>query len=182
MGLTDGFSMRHLTGITRTAFIIFFVTHIPITLVIDAQVIFPKILVPKLCQKLLEYYYTTFSDNLMKPPYDNVFFSSLVLCELVFQLPFFFIATYALLTRNVSGDGWFRSACMIYGAHTTTTLVPILGSIVSDTATDRSQKIILLSFYFPYFVFPLWLMLIAAVSKDIFNVEDKEEIDHAKAT
>jgi hypothetical protein len=173
--------MRHLTGRTRTAFIIFFITHIPITLVIDAQVIFPKTLVPKLCQKLLECYYATFSDNLMKPPYDNVFFSSLVLCELVFQLPFFFIATYALLTRNVSGEGWFRSACMIYGSHTTTTLVPILGSIIADAATDSSQKILLFFFYFPYFIFPLWLTLIAAVSKDVFNGEEKEVIVHAKS-
>jgi hypothetical protein len=172
--------MMQLTGRTRIAFTIFFATHIPITLVIDGQIIFPKSLVPKLFQKLLKYYYETFNDNLMRPPYDNIFFSSFVMCELLFQLPFFFIATYALLTSKISGKGWFRSACIIYGAHTTTTLVPILASIVTDAATTGSQKILLFFFYFPYFVFPLWLTFISATSKDIFLKENEEATVHAK--
>ena len=172
--------MKPLTGRTRIAFTLFFATHIPITLVIDGQVIFPKALVPKLCQKSLTYYYETFNDNLMRPPYNNIFFSSFVMCELLFQLPFFFVATYALLTRKISGDGWFRSACMIYGAHTTTTLVPILARIVTDAATTGNQKIVLCFFYFPYFIFPLWLTLIAATSKDVFLEENKDSTVHDK--
>jgi hypothetical protein len=30
-------------------------------------------------------------------------------------------------------------------------------------------------FFFPYLIFPLWLTLTAAVSKDIFNVDTKKE-------
>mmetsp|Transcript_18130 Transcript_18130/g.25807 ORF Transcript_18130/g.25807 Transcript_18130/m.25807 type:complete len:176 (+) Transcript_18130:92-619(+) len=171
-----------LTGVTRYVFSIFFASHIPITLFIDGQVIFPKNWVPKPCQDALEFYSRTFSDHLMTPPYDNIFFSSFVLCELLFQLPFFVVATYALVTSDkISGKGWFRSACMIYGAHTTTTLVPILASIVTEKATTGIQKMTLFLFYFPYLLFPLWLTIIAATTEDMFHDKSrKEDAVHAK--
>jgi len=112
----------------------------------------------------------------MAPPYDNVFFSCFVVCELLFQLPFFVVATYALLTTKISGSGWFRSACMIYGAHTSTTLVPILASIVTGAETTLNQKAVLCSFYLPYLIFPLWLTFIAATSEDVFHGEKREAV------
>jgi hypothetical protein len=110
-----------------------------------------------------------------------IIISSFYTAVISFQLLFFFSATYALLTRNVSGQGWLKSACMIYSTHTTTTLVPMLGSIIAHAASDSSRKILLFIFYFPYFIFPLWLSLIAAVSKDFFNAENKEVTTHAKS-
>ena len=103
-------------------------------------------------------------------------FSSLVLVEVIFQLPFFFLAIYAILqqskhpqNRTIRGDGPFKSLCIIYGSSTATTLVPILQCILTDEATNLSEKGILLGFYLPYLIFPLWLVIIAVSNDDIFG-------------
>lgn len=67
------------------------------------------------------------------------------------------------------GKGWFRSACMIYGASVSTSLIPILAEIASDSMTSLEEKGLLMGFYLPYVVFPFWLMVIAVVSEDVFN-------------
>ena len=80
-------------------------------------------------------------------------FSSLVFIEVLFQLPFFCLAVYALLnngkSRNsnntlIKGDGIFRSLCMIYGSSTATTLVPIFASLLTDTNTTLAEKGVLM--------------------------------------
>ena len=86
-------------------------------------------------------------------------FTSLVSLEIVFQLPFFFYAVHSILNNNFTRH--FRSLCIVYGASTSTTLVPILASILSDGDTTISEKAVLLAFYLPYLVFPLWLTVIA---------------------
>ena len=107
-------------------------------------------------------------------------FRSLVGLELFFQLPFFVIALCALTYRGGADSGAkatsflspdkFRSLCMIYGASTSTTLVPILATVVMDDKITASEKSMLFAFYMPYFVFPFWLMLLAARStSDVFG-------------
>ena len=111
----------------------------------------------------------------MEHPVDP-WFSSLVSIEVMFQLPFFFLAIYALLQqpkdpqkRTIRGDGPFKSLCIVYGSSTATTLVPILQHILTDEETELSEKGILLSFYLPYLIFPLWLVVIAVCNEDIFG-------------
>ena len=103
-------------------------------------------------------------------------FSSLVSIEVMFQLPFFFLAVYALLQqprspqkRTIRGDGQFKTLCVVYGSSTATTLVPILQHILSDEETTLSEKGILLSFYLPYLIFPVWLVVIAICNEDMFD-------------
>ena len=103
-------------------------------------------------------------------------FSSLVSIEVMFQLPFFFLAVYALLqqpispqNRRIRGDGQFKTLCVVYGSSTATTLVPILQHILSDEETTLSEKGILLSFYLPYLIFPVWLVMIAICNEDMFD-------------
>lgn len=74
--------------------------------------------------------------------------------EIFLQLPFFFVATYGFYARkykyftlwpcrwwhrksravinppytNITGRNWLRLPCLVYGAHTATTLIPILGA------------------------------------------------------
>jgi hypothetical protein len=86
-------------------------------------------------------------------------FRSLISIEILFQLPFFVYAVHCLLQHKVGV--WFRSLCIVYGASTSTTLVPILASIVSDSDATFSEKSVLLGFYLPYLIFPLWLTVIA---------------------
>lgn len=85
-------------------------------------------------------------------------FRSLISLEILFQLPFFVYAVHCLLQQK---DGiLFRSLCIVYGASTSTTMVPILASIASDSDATFSEKSILLGFYLPYLIFPLCLTLI----------------------
>jgi len=84
-----------LTGGTRVAFLCFFASHIPITLFIDGQAALPHYIYPRIVQDLLDWYTGTFKDHLMSRPHD-LWFTSIVTCELIFQVPFFFYAVYAL--------------------------------------------------------------------------------------
>ena len=157
-------------GATRIAFLIFFASHIPITLLVDGQAFLPRSLYPTAIQDVLTWYCATFADNLMQPPAYDVWFSSVVACEILFQLPFFAYAVYALLDpERVNGRGIFRSACLIYGSHTATTLVPILATIATDPETNWAQRATLFGFYLPYLVFPLWLVYIAVRNEDVFG-------------
>lgn len=96
-------------------------------------------------------------DKLMTHPTET-WFTSLVSLEIVFQLPFFFYAVYSIL--NCAYGFYFRPLCIAYGASTATTLIPILACVLSDDDTTTSEKGVLLGFYLPYLMFPLWLMIL----------------------
>ena len=116
-------------------------------------------------------------------------FSSLISLEVFFQLPFFFVAVYALLQQQsksreennknalIRGDGLFRSLCMIYGSSTATTLVPILASLLTDHGTTVGEKGVLLGFYLPYLIFPLWLLVIAVCEENVFGAKEAGKKD-----
>ena len=106
--------MKTLEGKTRTAFLFFFGSHIPATLCIDLQALFPN-MYPTPLQNLLKFYTTTFNDKLMAAPYDT-WFRAIIAGELLFQLPFFFLMVHALLnTEKYNGKGWFKNLCLCYG-------------------------------------------------------------------
>jgi hypothetical protein len=110
-------------------------------------------------------------------------FTSLVAIEMLLQMPFFFVALYTILQHPkndtkinnqnkhgsiIQGNGIFRSLCMVYGSSTATTLIPIFASIVTENETTLGEKSILLCFYLPYFIFPLWLVVIAVCEENVF--------------
>lgn len=160
--------MKTLTGKTRIAFLFFFASHIPVTLMIDSQALCSN-LHPPAMKKLLTWYTDLFNDDLMRYPHD-VWFKAIIGGELLLQLPFFFVALFALLNAHrVNGKGWFRSACMIYGTHTATTLIPIFTCHYSNPNATILEKTIVISIYMPYLVFPLWLVYIALASEDVFG-------------
>ena len=57
-----------------------------------------------------------------------MWFKSLILFELLFQLPFFFVGYHAFY----HGRNWVRIPGIAYGVHTATTLIPILAEIFTD--------------------------------------------------
>jgi hypothetical protein len=71
----------------RVAFLVFFASHIPITLIMDGQAVLPSSLYPSSLQQLYAWYCVTFDDTLMmeKP----LWLKSMICCELIFQVPFF---------------------------------------------------------------------------------------------
>lgn len=160
--------MKTLTGKTRLAFLFFFASHIPATICIDLQALFPEIF-PKALKDLLLWYTELFNDDLMRAPHAT-WFRAIVAGELFFQLPFFFIAVHVLLhCDKYSGTGWFRSMCTVYGAHTSTTLLPILACHCVNNNATVLEKCMVTSIYLPYLIFPLWLTYISVVSDDIFG-------------
>ena len=76
----------------------------------------------------------------------------MVWAELCLQLPFFFVAVKALYDRD---EAAFRIPFVIYGAHTATTMIPILGEIGGSTR--------LALIYLPYLLFPLGCIVLFSV-------------------
>lgn len=136
-------------------FVIYFVTHIPITMFVDCQVLFGPFY-PKVLKDLLKWYIDTYNDQLVasKPTW----FVAVVWAEALFQLPFFFVATYGLLMKR----NWIRIPSILYGSHVATTVWAIIPEMLLHPDITGSQKQMLFGFYFPYFLIPLILALYMA--------------------
>ncbi|XP_007935547.1 sigma intracellular receptor 2 [Orycteropus afer afer] len=143
----------------------YFLSHIPITLFIDLQVVLPRELYPVELRNVLQWYAKKFKDPLLQDP--PTWFKPFVLCELAFQLPFFPFATYAFFK---GGCKWIRTPAIIYSVHTMTTLIPILSVLLFEDFSKASgfkgqgpktfhERLTLVSFYAPYFLIPLMLLL-----------------------
>lgn len=116
---------------------------------------------PEICLKIVlfvfEYdkfrYVSTYNDVLMaNPPF---WLKSFLYAEAVVQFPFFFVAVYALLKKR----NWIRIPGIFYGVHVSTTVVPLLCEIIGSSLLSKNEKLTLVSFYFPYFLIPLWFAL-----------------------
>lgn len=139
-----------MNGFLRLVFLGYFITHIPITLSLDLQALFGPYYPPAF-QALSAWYVSTYNDQLMMHP--PAWFKSFIVAELLFQLPFFFVATYGLLFKK----NWIRIPSIIYGTHVATTLLPILADTLTSAVTTQQQKLVLFGFYFPYFLIPALL-------------------------
>jgi len=146
--------------------IIFFVSHIPITLFLDGQGLFGDYY-PKVFKDFNEYYFSTYKDFLIENP--PVWLKTLFLAEIFFQLPFFFIVTYCLIMEK----NWIRIPAIVYGSHTVTTILPIWGEFICSSKLNITEKLTLIGFYFPYLVIPLTLMIYMCFVKVPFTSKEK---------
>lgn len=104
---------------------------------------------PKTLTNLFGWYITTHNDFLMRNP--PIWLKSFLICEALFQLPFFFVASYALYAKK----NFIRIPMIIYCSHVATTVVPILSEFYfSEELTDQ-QRTQLVLFYVPYLIIPL---------------------------
>ena len=158
--------MRSLSGITKTAFLGFFGSHIIFTLIVDLQAIAPPSWIPSFLSDFLRWYAAAFHDPLMGDPRRHLWFQSMIFCEMLFQLPYFFVAVYYLSSNKTVYPRWFQNACVAYGAHTATTLVPILATVATNAAATVAERWTLSCVYLPYLIFPLWILAIAVMSDD----------------
>ncbi|KAL1919839.1 uncharacterized protein VTP21DRAFT_1770 [Calcarisporiella thermophila] len=154
-------------------FLIYFVSHIPITMIMDLQALYPPHLVPSALKELSLWYIKTFRDPFMSGVAEGGFywFLSFLYCEAIYQLPFFFWATWAIWTDYPKR----HLPLLVYGTHTSTTVIPVLFEVVFNPAHNLLFKeiAVLLSFYTPYLVIPL---ILAAVSYTRANrVQEKVE-------
>tara|TARA_B110000977_G_scaffold15623_1_gene19105 strand:+ start:2152 stop:2577 length:426 start_codon:yes stop_codon:yes gene_type:complete len=93
----------------RVIVLVFLATHVPATVLMDSQALVPKSMVPKFAQRLLEFHISTNHDPLMDD--QPVWFKSFILCELLFQLPFFIIGFRAFYMKR----NWIRIPGLVYG-------------------------------------------------------------------
>ena len=107
-----------MNEIWRGILLFYFISHIPITIVLDLQGAFGQYY-PEILQNLFKWYITTYNDPLMasRPPWFQAFLTYAILdlglhecilipclqcsCEAAVQLPFFFVASYALLKSKI---------------------------------------------------------------------------------
>lgn len=153
--------MKVFTGRLRIAFLAFFMSHIPITLCIDAQAALPTY--PQALRDLVAWYCSISGDVLMREPHNKVWFSSIVLGELILQLPFFFVAVQMIYqhgdtAKPQSYPRWFQKACLVYGSHVATTLIPINATLLASSEMSLAQEIVTIAIYSPYWIFPLLLV------------------------
>jgi hypothetical protein len=119
----------------------------------------------------LQWHIHTHGDFLVR---DNpLWFASLVWCELLLQLPFFFVAAYAF----VAGKNWIRAPAIMYGAHAATTLVPILAELAfSVQGKANPKRTELLAIYGAYLLIPLAISVSMATARIPFPSERKKKV------
>mmetsp|Transcript_29028 Transcript_29028/g.55700 ORF Transcript_29028/g.55700 Transcript_29028/m.55700 type:complete len:172 (+) Transcript_29028:14-529(+) len=147
--------------LSRTAFSwiasAWFISHIPITLFMDAQIVLPRSMFPVQAWEMCDWYQKSTHDPLVRS--SPAWFRGLVWCELLLQLPFFFAATYAYTKSIAQTDydySWIQVPSIAYGAHTCTTLVPILMEMWhSPSVPTIFHRKLLTAIYMPYLLFPM---------------------------
>ncbi|KAF9145092.1 hypothetical protein BGX30_010347 [Mortierella sp. GBA39] len=163
--------MTTTTGLVRVplsarpkdmAMFIYFISHIPATMLMDLVPLYPAFLAP-LIQPLLkfqDFYVDTFRDPFMGDR-SLIWFNTFLHCEALFQLPFFFFAAYSLYHNKRSIVLWI----CVYSAHVITTVLPILTTLnlTEDEnfpfAISEGQKLFLNCLYTPWVLFPLWMLV-----------------------
>ncbi|XP_075760969.1 sigma intracellular receptor 2 [Pelodiscus sinensis] len=171
--------MAGVTGFLEWVFALYFLTHIPITLMIDLQALVPGAgIYPQSLTELLKWYAVTFKDPMMLEP--PAWFKSCIYCEAFLQMPFFPIAAYAFFK---GGCKWIRTPAIIYSTHVATTLVPILAHILfHDFAASKhlgpktqQERLTLLSIYVPYLLIPILILLTMLHSPQYNPVEKRKK-------
>ncbi|KAG2039895.1 transmembrane protein 6/97 [Suillus americanus] len=157
----------------------FFLVHIPATLLIDLQALYPPSLTPYFIRALPQLYVQMSNDPLIgsvlgmlgdSKPF--VWFKTFLAVEALFQLPVFVLGARGLWRDSRS----IYVLLLIYAASTTTTTLPCLSVLVTtpttsaQTITDKvvsvttSQRFLLLSSYIPFFMIP-FIMTIDMASR-----------------
>eukprot|EP00243_Klebsormidium_subtile_P012380 TRINITY_DN7513_c0_g1_i2.p1 TRINITY_DN7513_c0_g1~~TRINITY_DN7513_c0_g1_i2.p1 ORF type:complete len:171 (+),score=5.11 TRINITY_DN7513_c0_g1_i2:123-635(+) len=149
-------------------FILFFVVHIPTAALLDAQSILPTDWFHEELLKLTKSHIDSSGDPLVSanPPW----FKALVWCELIFQVPYFVVATYAF----IRGKTWIRTPTVMYCAHVVTTMVPIFFELMS-AALPSQKRVNLVAIYLPFLVVPLLLLarILSSGPDNLFGSKEK---------
>ncbi|XP_053130779.1 sigma intracellular receptor 2 isoform X2 [Hemicordylus capensis] len=127
--------------------------------------------------EVLKWYTAEFKDPLMLDP--PAWFFAFLCCEAVFQLPFFFVATYAFFKGSCK---WIRTPAIIYATHVVTSFVVIVPHILfSDFSKSKHagpetlrHRLTLLSIYAPYLLIPL-LVLFTMLLSPVYNQVEKRK-------
>lgn len=150
-----------MNSILKIIFLVYFSTHIPITLMLDLQILLGQFY-PATLRSLFSWYTAAFNDRLLATR--PIWLQSFIFAELVFQLPFFFAAFYGIAYEKK----WIRIPAIVYGAHVATTVIPILAEVAFSSELTHQEKLVLCSVYLPYFLIPATLVWVFGTSSDPF--------------
>jgi hypothetical protein len=142
----------------RVVLLLFFASHIPITLLVDMQAIFGSYY-PTPIREFFLWYGDYFNDPLMAPSKgggneNKAWLHSFIWSETIFQLPFFFYAVHALYYREALKSVKFLVSSLIYGTHTATTVLPIIATFLASGEIAERERYVLVSVYSPYLLLP----------------------------
>jgi len=151
-------------------YFIFFLVHIPSTLLVDCQAIWPKQFVPNFVQDIPIWYVGMSGDPLVGRAMgiigngsDLAWFKSFMYLEALFQLPVFVLGANGLWRDSPGIYGLLA----LYGASTCTTTLACIAMIVDTPITSAAtfaqktisitseQRLLLLFSYVPFFIIPL---------------------------
>ncbi len=137
----------------------YFITHIPITLLVDAQIVFGE-KYPSQLRALFAWYVNSFGDIVLRE--SGLWLKSFIYAECFVQLPFLFFAVYALGNKRETEKA-FSVCALAYGVHVATTVLPIITTLIySDEISDDGQRLALVGIYSPYFLCPILVAVDAA--------------------
>ncbi|KAF8586343.1 hypothetical protein K439DRAFT_1652632 [Ramaria rubella] len=155
-------------------YFLFFLIHVPATLLIDLQALYPQTLAPGFAKNIVSFYISLSGDPLIAganhyygESYEFAWFRSFLWLELLFQFPVFIIGARGLWKDSRS----IYLLLLIYGASTATTTLSCLTTVLAvPTATDAKnaletvavtdlQRLFLLSSYVPFLIIPVVMTL-----------------------
>ncbi|KAI8985112.1 transmembrane protein 6/97 [Pilobolus umbonatus] len=140
-------------------FVIYFITHIPPTLLLDFQALYPSDWVPQSIKDLLSLYIQTYRDPLVGSPVTLYWFKSFIICEALFQFPFFIIASIYLIKDN--RDCYDTDISPVYGSHVATTVIASLAEVMFNDkyGLTVNEQYVLCGFYIPYLIIPILMVI-----------------------
>ncbi|KAJ3783662.1 transmembrane protein 6/97 [Lentinula aff. detonsa] len=140
----------------------FFLIHIPASLLLDFQILYPSAYVPSFLLALRQWYIDFSADPLITGAVRGEINGNLswlgcfAWLELLFQCPTFLLGIRGLWRGSHS----IYVLLMAYGASTATTTLPCIFYILKEHSNmTTSQQLILLSSYIPFFVVPLLMAI-----------------------
>ncbi len=154
--------------------LIYFVTHIPATLLMGNYIVWGKSLydnllgLPQISANMHQYGIDM--DYLVRERPD--WFRAMALCEVLFQLPFFPFAVWAFWKGTTSSTfKSMRTKFIIYATHTATSMVPILGTLFALPQQIKEQYSVVnfytnISIYLIYLFIPLLILYFALKTEE----------------
>ncbi|KIK99355.1 hypothetical protein PAXRUDRAFT_822835 [Paxillus rubicundulus Ve08.2h10] len=150
----------------------FFVIHLPASLLLDCQAVYPSWLVPSFITVLPKMYTQFSADPLINGAMgyagdssNFIWFKSFLALEAFFQVPVFVLGIRGLWKDSRS----IYVLLLVYAASTATTTLPCLAVLLATPITSAQtiaagipsvtsfQRLLLLSSYVPFFLLPLFM-------------------------
>lgn len=143
-------------------FLAYFALHLPISILVDLQIIFPRSWFPAVLRSTLDDWVRDADDVLTgtRP----VFFQAFVWVELVFHIPYFCFALYAF----AKGRNWIRDVSIIYATAVLLSMVAVIPESWDRSKAPLQTKLMLQSVLAIWCVLPL-LLLQRVWSRNVFD-------------